>query len=210
MVVTAPTFFDIDRFPSTAISDMMTEDEVLKRISMKKSIKNAVQQHPYKIYHSEQCGWWTDVDDPTQKNRKKRIRKCSKEKLWLALAEWYENLDKKNISLSELYPEWLEHKETETPKNAKNIQRIKASWKAYYADEPLSQKLIQMPMHEITVNDLRKWAEALIKKITLWTRKSSLGCSASYGNASNMLLMRMTPSFRKTFGKKQERKSTRI
>lgn len=110
MRVTTPSDAVINHFPSVAIDDMMSEDEVLKKINMKKSIKNAVQQHPYKIYHSEQCGWWTDVDDPTKANGKKRIRKITEEKLWLALAEWYGNLDKKNVSLSEIYPDWLEHK----------------------------------------------------------------------------------------------------
>lgn len=130
---------DINSFTSISIDDMMSEDEVLRRISMKKSIKQAIQQHKYKIYHSEQCGYWTDVDDPTRPNGRRRIRKTTEEKLWLALAEWYGNIGKRNASLSKIYPEWLKHKET--PKNAKNIQRIQASWNAYYANEPLSQEL---------------------------------------------------------------------
>ena len=157
-----PTLPDISRFPSLSFCDMLSDDEVLEIIEMKKKVKLAIQKHNHKIYHSEKSGWLTDVDDPTQATGRKRIRRATEERLWLVLAEWYGNLDNKNLTLAELYPRWLERKTT--PRNAQTIKRINASWKAYYGNEPLSQRLIQTPMSRITPLMLTEWAESLLKK----------------------------------------------
>lgn len=153
---------DKSRFPSLAIDDMMEEDEVSKRLEMKKSVKHAMKQHPYEIYHSEKSGWFTSVDDPTQKSGKRKIRKCSEEKLWLALADWYAKKEVKKTTLAEIYPIWLEYKRT--PRNQDNIKRIEFEWGAYYLKEPLSQKILETPLPDITSLMLREWAEALLKK----------------------------------------------
>lgn len=165
MIVPIPTTIDAMRFPSLVFDGMMSDDEVLKIITMKKTIALALQRHNHKIYHSEKSGWFTDVDDPAKASQKPsttRIHKSTEEKLWLALAEWYSNLDKKNLSLAELYPKWLERKTT--PKNAQTIKRIQASWKAYYADEPLSQELLHTPLPNVTALMLTEWSESLLKK----------------------------------------------
>lgn len=162
MIATIPnTPFDAKDFPSLAISDMLSDDEVLKIIEMKKAIKSAMQKHNHKIYHTDSSGWFTDVDDPTRASGRKKIRRTTEEKLWLALAEWYQNLDNKNFSLAALYPKWLERKTT--PKNAQTIKRIQASWKVYYAEEPLTQKLLQTPLPDISTLMLTEWAETLLK-----------------------------------------------
>lgn len=153
--------FDETSFPSLSFDDKMSDDEVLKRINMKKAVKFAMESHPYEIHHTEKSGWFTNVDDTTQATGKRKIRKCSEEKLWLALADWYADNHSK-IFLTELYEMWLEQKKT--PQNASNIKRIQASWKAYYTDEPLSQELLKKPVAEITSLQLRQWANALLKK----------------------------------------------
>ena len=142
--------------------DILELDEVLDILHMKKRIQQAKTLHPYEIHYTEKSGFFTVVDDVTAPTGKKKIRKCSEEKLWDALAEWYLDNTNKNITLQQVYEKWLNWKTT--PNNAENIKRIQASWKTYYLNEPLSRQLIQKPFTRITTLDLRTWAESLMKK----------------------------------------------
>ena len=142
--------------------DILELDEVLDILHMKKRIQQAKTLHPYEIHYTEKSGFFTVVDDVTAPTGKKKIRKCSEEKLWDALAEWYLDNTTKNITLQQVYEKWLNWKTT--PNNAENIKRIQASWKTYYLNEPLSRQLIQKPFTRITTLDLRTWAESLMKK----------------------------------------------
>lgn len=142
--------------------DIMNLDEVLNILQMKKRIQQAKALHPYEIHHTEKSGYFTVVDDETAPTGKKKIRKCSEEKLWDALATWYlDNLDR-NLTLTQVYEKWLDWKTT--PNNAENIKRIQTAWKTYYLDEPMSKPLLEKPMARITTLDLRTWAESLMKK----------------------------------------------
>lgn len=137
-------------------------DEALNIFNMKKKIQQALAIHPYEIHHTEKSGWFTNVDDVTSKTGKRKIRKCSEEKLLEALAEWYADKVSLNITFIELFEKWLNWKTT--PNNYDNIKRLKASWKAYYSNEPLSEKIIHKPVAKITSLELREWAENLLKK----------------------------------------------
>lgn len=149
---------ELEKSPKCGIINM---DEVLNIINMKKNIQQAKAIHPYEIHHTEKSGYFTVVDDDTQPNGKRKIRKCSEEKLWDALAEWYLD-NKNNITLKELFEKWLEWKRT--PHNQDNIKRILASWNAYYLNEPLSRKILEKPISKVTSLMLREWAESLLKK----------------------------------------------
>lgn len=149
---------ELEKSPDCGIINM---DDVLNIINMKKNIQQLKALHPYEIHHTEKSGYFTVVDDDTQPNGKRKIRKCSEEKLWDALAEWYLD-NKNNITLKELFEKWLEWKRT--PHNQDNIKRILASWNAYYLNEPLSSKILEKPMSKITSLMLREWAESLLKK----------------------------------------------
>lgn len=141
---------------------MLDLDEVLNILTMKKHIQQAKALHPYEIHHTDKSGYFTIVDDVTAPTGKKKIRKCSEEKLWDALAEWYLDKSDRNMTFQQVYEKWLNWKAT--PNNAENISRIQASWQVYYLNEPLSKPLIQKPIARITTLDLRIWAESLMKK----------------------------------------------
>lgn len=142
--------------------DIMYLDEVLNILQMKKRIQQAKALHPYEIHHTEKSGYYTVVDDETAPTGKKKIRKCSEEKLWDALAEWYLDNSDRNLTLEQVYDKWLDWKTT--PNNAENIKRIQTAWRTYYLNEPLSEPLLQKPIVKITTLDLRTWAESLMKK----------------------------------------------
>ena len=154
-------FRDFQDFSSVTIDDNMELDEILIKLQMKQDLKKAKAMHPYKVYHTEKSGYYTTVDDPTCTSGKRKIRRSTEKCLWDALIEWY-IYNNTNIKFSELVEKWFVWKET--PRNKENINRLKASWKSYYEQEPLSKKLIEMPVSKITVLFLREWAESLLKK----------------------------------------------
>jgi len=136
-------------------------DEVLNMVNMRKNIQRVKAMHPYEIHYTEKSGYFTNVDDDTQPSGKRKIRRCSEDSLWDALVKWYID-NKRNITLKELYVQWLDWKRT--PTNQDNIKRIQASWSAYYLDEPLSKDIIEKPLCKITSLMLREWSENLLKK----------------------------------------------
>lgn len=153
--------------PCLGENDILKLNGTLKTLYMEKRILKAKQLHPYKIYHTEKSGYFTSVDDDRSSYGKRKIRRCSEDSLWNALADWYLDKDNKTtlnnkITLKEVYTEWLAWKTT--PRNDENIRRIQASWKAYYLNEPLSNKILNTAMYKITSLMLREWAESLLKK----------------------------------------------
>lgn len=127
-------------------------------LNMKKRIQQAKAIHSYIVY-SGKSGWTTKVDDATRPNGTRQIHKCSEEKIWDALAEWYLDNVHHDITLEKLYDKWINWKST--PLNQPTIKRLQYEWKAYYLNEPLSQKIIKEPVAKITTKDLREWAEEL-------------------------------------------------
>ena len=146
----------------TDAEEVIMLERAIKEFEMKKKIIKVKQIHEYPVHHTESSGWFTVVDDSSKPDGKRKIRKSTEEKLWLALADWY--LDKiiNAPTLIDVFEKWIAWKET--PRNHSNIERIKISWNSYYFKEPLSQDLINKPMSQITVLELRTWAENLMKK----------------------------------------------
>ncbi|MBR1650701.1 MAG: site-specific integrase [Lachnospiraceae bacterium] len=136
------------------------DGEMLEEIAMKtKEIQQIKKIHKYPIYHSEKSGYFTMVEDDSAPGGKRKIRKVNEEKLYEALKEVYlEN----SITLRDVYEKWLAYKKT--PSNDATIWRLERAWKAYYLKEPLSQKLLDIPMEKITSLMLREWCEEMIKK----------------------------------------------
>lgn len=163
--ITDETLSDVTHFPSLDISGIVGDDgRMLEVVNMKIKIKNALSQHNHKIYSSEKCGFFTDVDDPTRKDGLRRIRKCSEEKLMLALVDWYEKKNNTKSTLTNVYELWIDSKQT--PTNESNIKRIQAAWNSYYIREPISQTIISTPMNELTTSQLVKWGNDMLKKNT--------------------------------------------
>ena len=152
----------INLLSSLSGSDTIEIDEALNLLIMNKKIQQTKAIHPYEIHFTEKSGYFTVVDDINSVGGKKKIRKCSEERLWNALAEWYIDKSDSNITFEQLFEKWINWKET--PNNLENIKRLKASWKSYYLNEALSQDLLKKQMSKISTLDLRTWAESLMKK----------------------------------------------
>lgn len=136
-------------------------ERAIKEFEMKKRIIKAKNIHEYPVHYTESSGWFTVVDDSTRPDGKRKIRKATEEKLWLALADWYLDRMLGGPTIVDVYEKWIAWKET--PRNKANIRRINISWNSYYFSEPASQNIINKPMNKITALELRSWAEQLLK-----------------------------------------------
>ena len=152
------------RLMANVFAAMLQEDEEVNNLMARKRLELAEQMHNKPISHSTRSGWYTDIPDPTRPDGRRKIRKSTKEKVLEELAVYYidNNGKPKNLTMAQVYSEWLEQKRT--PGNSTTISRLEAVWKAYYANEPISQSIINKPMDKLTSLELREWAEELLKK----------------------------------------------
>ena len=82
-------------------------ERAIKEFEMKKRIIKAKNLHEYPIHHTENSGWFTVVDDSTRPDGKRKIRKTTEEKLWLALADWYLDRIIGGPSLVDVFEMWI-------------------------------------------------------------------------------------------------------
>lgn len=132
----------------------------------RKQRETILNQHPYKIYQENSGRWRTYLPDDTRSNKRKPIARASKEKLENCIIAYYESLGeathRENITLSTLYPQWIEYKRSHTTAEP-YISRIHTDWKKYY----VNTEIIQKPISSLTKLDLDNWAHQLIKKYEL-------------------------------------------
>lgn len=126
-------------------------------------VKRVINRHPYKIYQGKDGRWSTYIKDDSKDNGRKKIVKNSKEELCEILYKMYKEYDalakKKQLTISEIYPEWLEFKSLHT--NAcTTIMRLKSDWRKYY----LGSEIVDMPLTDISKLILDKWAYSLIRE----------------------------------------------
>lgn len=131
--------------------DMDTVADLEKMIERKKIEK----LHRYKIFYNEKRDAWYTCHPL---NYKRRIQRKTKEELLDALAPFLTVEIGNDMTLTDLYPEWLDYKSQLT--NSPNTIAVhEKHWNKYFKDTSLFLK----PISTITLKDLNLWANALIK-----------------------------------------------
>ena len=130
----------------------------------KKEIENIINRnHKYAIFQDKDGRWKTYVKDETKKGGRRLVAKATQEKLMNALLEFYQKTDeiwvRENITLEQLYPEWIQHKRLYT-KAENYITRIEREWKSYYE----GTEITKIPIRNLTRLQLDEWAHALVKE----------------------------------------------
>lgn len=139
--------------------DMDTIAGFEKMISRKKIEK----LHRYTIFYNEKRDAWYTCHPL---DYKKRIQRKTKEALLDALAPYVLANAGASLSMTDLYPEWLDYKSYLT--NSPNtIDTHEKHWKKYFEGTPLFQK----PLAEITLKELNLWANSLIKEYNLSSKQ---------------------------------------
>lgn len=124
-----------------------------------------LNMHQYEIWQSETDGFWRTYLPDEQKGRrlvKRKSRKSIDDLLIDYYMEHSEDTKKKekNITLLEIFPEWLKFKQIHT-NSTSYTKRITADWKKYYTQET---ELINKPLCEMTKVYLDAWSHGVIKK----------------------------------------------
>lgn len=124
-------------------------DEVLEDYeNMKK--KDILEKHKYEIYYSEsEKSWRTYLPDNTKPNNRRPVKRKSKENLEKEIIQFYIEKQaaesREDITLEELYREWLLYKRDYTSVKAKTIQEYVSEWNRFFK----GTALIKLKINEI-------------------------------------------------------------
>ena len=143
------TFSDITLLNTLATCANMTTDEVFKDFKIMAN-KKILENHKYEIYYSEsEKSWRTYLPDETKPNKRRPVKRKSKENLEKEIIRFYIEKQKaenrQNVTLEELYAEWLLYKRDYTSVKAKTIQEYVSEWNRFFKDT----ELVKMKIGEI-------------------------------------------------------------
>ena len=143
------TFSDITLLNTLATCANMSTDEVFKDFKIMAN-KKILKNHKYEIYYSEsEKSWRTYLPDETKPNKRRPVKRKSKENLEKEIIRFYLEKQKaenrQNVTLEELYVEWLLYKRDYTSVKAKTIQEYVSEWNRFFKDT----ELVKMKIGEI-------------------------------------------------------------
>ena len=140
-------------------------DEVLEDDMSMKQIKNKLEavileNHNYKIYYSEsEKAWRTYLTDDTKTGGRRPVKRKSRENLEKAVIEYYKAKNRTNITLAELFQEYMIYRRDETSAKPATIRKNNGEWNKLYKDSVLAD----MKVAEITPIILIRFFRRLTK-----------------------------------------------
>lgn len=146
-------------------ADIINIDDVRNQLEMRNN-EEILKAHEYKIWQGKDGKWYTHVYDPSRKEKRRLIKRTTESKLQEELIRLYRNREKKEITLEELYPEWLDYLSLHTNKSA-SVKRYTSEWNKYYA----SSSIIKQPIKQLTTLTLDKWVHNMIKTYNMDRKK---------------------------------------
>ena len=111
------------------ITDELDNFRIMKR-------QEILKNHKHAIWHNEkEDAWYTYFPDKSKPEKRKKIKRRLKKDLEDAICNFYsESTHKQNLTISQLYSEWLNYKELHT-RSTGTMKRISADWKRYYQED---------------------------------------------------------------------------
>ena len=128
--------------------------------------------HDYAITHGkgQDKRWYTFVPDESKSDKRRKIRKQTREELIDYLYDYYfvagNSEDAKNLLLPFVFDRWIAYRLSTTNRET-TVRRNETDFRKYYLNEPLSKDLLTTPLNLLTKNDLEEWAYRMIKKYHL-------------------------------------------
>ena len=155
------------------LSEVLKDDKTMKQIK-KELVQKILENHPYNIYYSEsEKAWRTYLPDETKKNKRKPIKRSSKENLENYLVNYYVEqnrlLDRQNITLQQAYEEWLIFRRDYTSAKTKTIKENMNDWNKFFKDSDLAN----MPITEIKPIILIRFFRCMTKDRTITYKRMS-------------------------------------
>lgn len=132
-----------------------------------------LKKHPYTIFLSSSDNkWHTYIPDETKPNKRKPVKRKSKEDIENIVIEYWRQVEKeerdallkpKSPSLKDMFKEWILFKQIHT-KSSSYIKRITADWTKYYES---NEEFINIPINEFTKLQLDSWSHDMIQKYNM-------------------------------------------
>ena len=155
------------------LDEVLKDDKTMKEV--KKELETIIlENHKYQIYYSDsEKAWRTYLPDETKPNKRKPLKRNSKANLEKAIVKFYREKHQKesrdNLTLEELYKEWLIYRRDYTAVKAKTIQENVAEWNRFFKDTELAK----MPIKEIKPITLIKFFRKITKDRTITRKRMS-------------------------------------
>lgn len=116
-------------------------DEVLKDFE-KMNDKKVLKEHKYEIYYSEsEKSWRTYLPDDTHPRKRRPLKRKSRENLEKEIIRFYKERQREqnraDITLEQLYKEWLIYRRDYTSVKPKTIQEDISEWNRFFKDTEL-------------------------------------------------------------------------
>lgn len=139
---------------------------VQKILDMKKK-EHYLSMHTYKIWEDKNGKWFTYLPDETKTEKRRKVKKSTKEDLENAIVKYYKALENEEeqskTTLRAIFPLWLEYKAAHTDAS-NSIYRYQSDWRRFYLTSP---QIIDKPIAKLTVLELDLWIHNLIKEYSM-------------------------------------------
>lgn len=151
-----------------AISQGIINLDEVRNNMREKEKQRLLSKHKYKIFQDKDGRWKTTIPDETKKNKRRLIAKSSYGELEKCIITFYASEEdseyekQKIFTIRNLFPEWLNYKNSHT--NASSyIRRIKNDWNKYFENN----LIVDIPIYELNYLALDKWAHDIVKTESL-------------------------------------------
>lgn len=140
--------------------DEVLEDDMTMKEAKTKLEAIILENHKYKIYYSNsEKAWRSYLTDDTKTSGRRPIKRRRKENLEKAIIEYYKAKNRVNITLSELFSEWMIYRRDETAAKAATIRKNNSEWNKLYKNSVLAD----MRVADITPIILNRFFRKLTK-----------------------------------------------
>ena len=171
---------NLDLLQDAVNEGIINIDTVQKLINMKKNEK-ILKEHPYSIWQSKDGKWRTYLYDETKPRNLRMVKRKLKTDLEKVIINYYEEQKtyekEKNITMRELYPEWIQYKSLQVNSSG-TIARINVDWRRFYCNDEYNKKhgidIIDTPIKNLTFIQLDSWAHYLVKNGNVFPTFSSM------------------------------------
>ena len=119
------------------ISNDMEEssDDTMKNLTKKMKQHIVEEVHDHKIYESTtdkgRKVWYTYVHDETKPKNRRLIKRSTYESLCDALVDYYSEVGRMNLTMNELFDEWIIFRRDETPAKAGTVRKNVSDWNKF-------------------------------------------------------------------------------
>ncbi|MCR5431055.1 MAG: site-specific integrase [Lachnospiraceae bacterium] len=104
--------------------------------------RNYLNEHKYSVYTDKHGKWITTLPADNKEGRR-IVRRNTREELERVITDYYREHEETGITLSELYPKWLELKRDETASKPKTLQRYISDYNTFLKGSNLSETRIK-------------------------------------------------------------------